>query len=305
MATLSEPVRERPSAITLGTVQLGLPYGIHREQKGKPSEAAAAELLTYAYLHGITALDTAEVYGTSEEVIGKWIQAQNISPFLISKISALDHSDYEALKKSAFSHVERICSRLHVACLPVLMIHHYPEYAQDIRNMQRVFAELKDAGLILQSGISAYPQDDYGVIASSGFDAVQIPLNLFDWRKNVEVEKLADAGMSIYARSVFLQGLAFQKPDNLPERMQFCRGAVDSLWGLSREYGMAPEQMAYDFVRFYPGVESLVLGCRDIVQLEQLLQLERKTAPLDPAAVKKAHSVFSGLDERVVSPDRW
>ena len=64
------------SRFMLGTVQLGLNYGM-ANTTGKPSEEKAREILNAAYESGVTVLDTAAAYGTSEEVVGNYLKAGN------------------------------------------------------------------------------------------------------------------------------------------------------------------------------------------------------------------------------------
>ena len=57
--------------IALGTVQFGIPYGISN-QLGKTSKSKIEEILQYAHKNGINTLDTAALYGNSEELIGSF-----------------------------------------------------------------------------------------------------------------------------------------------------------------------------------------------------------------------------------------
>ena len=61
------------SALSLGTVQLGLSYGINNAD-GKPSQETANAILNAALEGGINTLDTAGAYGDSEVVIGNWLK---------------------------------------------------------------------------------------------------------------------------------------------------------------------------------------------------------------------------------------
>ena len=54
--------------LVLGTVQLGMDYGINNSS-GKPDQREAVSLLAAAYSKGIKYLDTAEAYGTAQQVI--------------------------------------------------------------------------------------------------------------------------------------------------------------------------------------------------------------------------------------------
>ena len=56
--------------IILGTVQLGIPYGINNAA-GKPSEAEAFRILDFAHANNIDTLDSADNYGEALQVIGR------------------------------------------------------------------------------------------------------------------------------------------------------------------------------------------------------------------------------------------
>ena len=57
------------SELSLGTVQLGVSYGINN-QSGKPDRTQAFGILDTALTNGISALDTAAAYGDSEQSSG-------------------------------------------------------------------------------------------------------------------------------------------------------------------------------------------------------------------------------------------
>ena len=63
--------RKMISKITLGTVQLGLNYGINNAD-GMPSAETAEKVLSQAIDCGITSFDTSSAYGTSEKVLGNY-----------------------------------------------------------------------------------------------------------------------------------------------------------------------------------------------------------------------------------------
>ena len=57
--------------LCLGTVQMGLDYGI-TNLKGKINNKEVTKILNFAFRNGINYLDTAQSYGSSEYVIGKY-----------------------------------------------------------------------------------------------------------------------------------------------------------------------------------------------------------------------------------------
>ncbi|MBQ8551252.1 MAG: SDR family oxidoreductase [Clostridia bacterium] len=106
------------SALSLGTVQLGLNYGINN-QNGKPDLAASCRILDTAMEYGINTPDTAMAYGDSEEVIGKWLAAKPESecPFIVTKVAGLDFSSLDALRgRHAASYYGQYGIRINAVC---------------------------------------------------------------------------------------------------------------------------------------------------------------------------------------------
>ena len=70
------------SKMTLGTVQLGMNYGVNNSA-GMPTEQQSYDILTAAYNGGVTVLDTSDDYGKSEQIIGQFLKDNPDKPFQI------------------------------------------------------------------------------------------------------------------------------------------------------------------------------------------------------------------------------
>ena len=296
------------TVLSLGTVQLGMDYGIHNAS-GKPSLETSFRILDTAMDEGINTLDTAAGYGNSEEVIGAWLKTvpEDKRPFIVTKAAKLDHSSLEALRADLKRRVQSSKERLGLSRLPMLMLHNCEDYLCDIENIKTVFAELKASGDILYSGISAYSNHDYGQLAASGFDAVQIPVNIFDWGQleNGGLQKLKDSGMMVFVRSVYLQGLVFQDPETLPARMSFCKETLVKFRALCDKYQLSPAILALSYALSLPGVSSLVLGSDTVEQVRQNAQLLKETVTLSPAQMAEIRENFLNTDIKVLNPGLW
>ena len=296
------------TVLSLGTVQLGMDYGIHNAS-GKPSLETSFKILDAAMTAGINTLDTAAGYGNSEEVIGAWLKTvpEMRRPFIVTKAAKLDHSSLDALRADLRSRVESSKKRLGLTQLPLLMLHHCEDYLCDKENVKTVFAELKASGDIRYSGISAYSNHDYGELAASGFDAVQIPVNIFDWGQieNGGLQKLKDSGMMIFVRSVYLQGLVFQDPETIPERMAFCKETLQKFRCLCEKYSLSPATLALSYALSLPGVTSLVLGSETVEQVQQNAQLLSQAVSLSPAQMAEIRKNFLNTDPHILNPGTW
>ena len=298
------------SAFSLGTVQLGVTYGLG-EDRGVPSEEKAFSILDRAMELGVNNLDTANNYGTSEEVIGRWLSKRKAKgqelPWVVTKIGPLQHGSYAKLRDDVLYQTEGCMKLLGMEPLDCLMIHNFEDYEQDRDNMDRIFEELKARKMIEYSGISAYSRHDYGILADSGFDCVQIPLNVFDWGQIVNggMQKLKDSGMMVFVRSVFLQGLVFHKPEDLDPRMDFCVPYLKKYHELCEEFGLTPATLALSFVLSAPGVTTTVLGCDNVQQLEANCELCNQTVQLNAEQWNKLREAFEQIDPRVINPGVW
>ena len=296
------------SVLSLGTVQLGCDYGINNKD-GKPSMEQSFGILDAALKTGVNTLDTAAGYGDSEVVIGNWLKTvpEEKRPFICTKAKHLDHSSLEALRASLKATVEESKRRLGLERLPLLMLHSCDEYMCDIENMKTCFRELKENGDILYSGISAYAHHDYKAIAESGFDATQIPLNIFDWRQidNGGLKALEDSGMIVFVRSVYLQGLVFQKPEQLDPRMEFAKDTLVKFRALCEKYGMSPAELSLSFVLSLPGVTSLVLGAEKVEQVKENAATFENIRLLTEAQLNEIHESFRDTEFRLLTPSEW
>ena len=296
------------SQFSLGTVQLGLDYGINNVQ-GKPDREQSFAILDTAHRLGVNCLDTSVGYGDSEQVIGEWLKSvpEADRPLIVTKVDRLDFSSKTALRASLRESVRISRSRLGLERIPLLMVHNFDQYAQDPEVVGEAFEELRRQGEIERWGISAYSRHDYRMLADSGADAVQIPQNVFDWKQIITGgwDALSRSGMIIFVRSVFLQGLVFMKPDHLQPQMAFAAPALERFLSMCREVSMEPAVLAISFVLSLPGVSSLVLGCERQDQVESDAELIGKAQQLTEKQMDQLREAFEHVDPRVTDPGTW
>ena len=298
------------SRFQLGTVQLGMKYGLGVDCE-KPSEEKAMGVLNKAMEMGLNTLDTSNDYGDSEVIIGRWLESRRQEgkelPWVVTKIGNFDHTSYDTLRDDILRQTESCQKNLGTDTLDCLMIHAYESYANDRDNVTKVFEELKAQNAFKVGAISVFSTNDYGVVADSIFDAVQIPLNVFDWMQieNGGIEKLEKSGKMIFARSVFLQGVVFHTLETLDPRMSVCRPMVKRYRELCEEFQLAPEVLALSFVLSVPGVAATVLGCDNAQQVVANCELFDKTVQLTKEQWNKLREAFVDVDRRAVTPGSW
>ncbi len=295
------------SVFSLGTVQLGTNYGIVGKTE-KPAEEYAHELLNAAMESGVNMLDTANNYGDSERVIGSWLKSyQGEKPIIVTKIGRFDHSSEEALRADIRKQAQTCLETLGVDSVDIMMAHYYLDYIEDPDVVREEFARLKEKGIARLTAISLYSEDDYHVIANAGFDAAQIPLNIFDQTRIHDggVKAMADAGMAIFARSVFLQGLVFMDPEMLPSKMRYLKDTLVKFRKIAMELDLAPELLALSYVFSVDGVISSVLGCQTPEQIKANADTVGKTRRLSDAEMQMIFEAFKDTRKEITDPRLW
>lgn len=194
--------------LALGTAQFGLDYGVTNTRGRLPQEEAVA-LLQQAWDGGLRLLDTAQAYGSSEEVLGAamrhaWQVATKTLPLRTGGIDA------EAVERvdAAFAQSLR---RLRRPAVDVLLVHN----AQDLlapggEQLHEWLRRQSEEGRAVRIGVSAYEGGEVAALLDRfSFDVIQLPVSLADQRLVADgtLARVRAAGIEIHARSLFLQGV--------------------------------------------------------------------------------------------------
>ena len=272
-------VKGRPvSAMSLGTVQLGMNYGIANKE-GKPDREKSFAILTAALEAGVSALDTARAYGESEEVLGDFFKANPKSKdifYITSKLSSglPAGSTEQDVEKTLFKSIETSLSALGRAKVNCLLLHNASDMYIHGKIVANTLRRLVSMGLADMAGVSVYhPEEAELLLEDDIYQAVQLPINVFDQRfiKSGILDRLSGRGIHIFARSVFFQGLFFLDPENLsdPDLVQHAVPHLRTLRLLSEKAEMSIAQFAVSFLQSLPGITSLVLGADNPEQVKQ------------------------------------
>lgn len=197
---------DQQKRIALGTAQFGSDYGV-ANQSGEVSVDEGRAILDCAWDHGITTVDTAMAYGTSERKLGElgvsdWDVVSKL-PSLSQQVGSLDESIFNSVKKSL--------DTLKIDCLYGLLLHRPLELLSDSGGaIYGALEGIKKDGLVKKIGISVYsPSELDALVPRYQFDVVQLPFSLLDRRFLTSgwLDRLKDHQVEIHARSIFLQGL--------------------------------------------------------------------------------------------------
>lgn len=253
------------SPMTLGTVQLGMNYGIANDA-GKPDEEKSFSILRTALEGGVTALDTARAYGDSELVIGRFLkQWQGKMPAIVTKIPKLQGDSPKELEKFATESVEQSLERLGVNKVDAVMLHGAKDPILHGKACADAVKALLDHGYTDRVGVSIYTAEDIeGMLPYDIFSVTQVPMSIFDQQliAGGSIDKLKQRDYTVFVRSVFLQGLFFLDPEKVtdPILVEHAVPKIRLLQKIAADLGMSVAQLAIAFMRDCAGVTSLVLG---------------------------------------------
>lgn len=292
--------------LCLGTVQLGMEYGIAKD--AKPSLVQAVTILEHAFSKDITTFDTASAYGNAEEVLGEFLknhQTDRNTLHIITKIGNclenIGKNNYTAILQENLS---KSLSRLHTDYVDTFLFH-TSSYAFDIEKIHALYA-LKKEGLIKHCGISVYyPHEAVSAIESGVVDSIQLPFNLFDHRfYNENIFSLAkEKNIILHTRSTFLQGLFAMDLDTIPPFLDLARPHLLELEKICTANGLTKLELAMTFVKKFPEITSIIIGVNTLEQLEINLQLYNKEIETDLMQIILKQ--FNMLDEKIYLPTLW
>jgi aryl-alcohol dehydrogenase-like predicted oxidoreductase len=201
------------TGLTLGTAQLGMPYGV-TNAVGTLSPQNANAVLDAAWTAGITRIDTAGAYDAAEQRIGDWLKLTGRNPSIISKLSRLTDPDSSGAVEREFA---TSASFLGVDRMEAYLCHRASDLGYNA--VRRSLEKLVEDDRITCFGVSIYSVDQlHAAMAAAPIGIVQLPLSLANARFVHEgaIIAAAERGIKVFVRSVFLQGILLADPDTLP-----------------------------------------------------------------------------------------
>jgi len=282
--------------IVLGTVQFGLDYGINNK-KGQIPEKEVFEILHEAIKSGINILDTAYVYGNSEQVIGNFIKKHE-NPFrIISKLPECNPEDVVTIFKSSLE-------RLAVNRLYGYMFHSFQHYIGN-PEMWDILDQLKSEGKVEKIGLSLYYPSELEYIVKNNlkFDIVQVPYNIFDRRFEQYFSSLKQMGVEIFVRSAFLQGLVFKKPSELDSSFSKIRNKLVTLHLLATKLNIPTAAICLNFIILNELVDRVVVGVDNTENLKEIVS--SSVYYTDVKNMLQELDLLREDDENMILPTNW
>lgn len=251
------------SRIILGTVQMGLNYGINNSKGIIPPEESLL-ILNEAYNSGIRLIDTAKGYGKALEIIAVYQSSTKKKFEIINKFNNL-----KSIEEDEFiSDLRQINQPNYYAYL----FHDFKLFENS-----QIFFEIvkqKKKGRIKKIGVSVYTNEQFAIaINTPNVDIIQLPFNLLDNSNHrlVFIQLAKKKKIEIHVRSIFLQGLFFKFLDELPNNLIPLKPYLEKLHFLTEKYCVGIEEMAIQYALSFKEIDFVLIGIDSITQLKNNL----------------------------------
>lgn len=281
--------------IGLGTVQLGLAYGINN-QTGKPAQQEAFAILDEAHRSGITLLDTADAYGDSLDVLGRYIRAHGQKSFVI--VNKFIHTGTPLAEK-----MDTGLSRLGTTRLYGYMYHRFQDYRDGA--CREELQAYKKKKVVEKVGVSLYDLHELEQAVRDPFvDLIQLPVHPFDFSagKKALLQEAKRQGKEIHVRSVFFQGLFFKDPETLTGNLTVFREPLLQLKEIAREHRLDIQTMCLNYALHCETIDKVIIG------VDSAAQLQKNMASIVteyPAGIASALESIVITTPEVLNPSAW
>ncbi|HVN25590.1 MAG TPA: aldo/keto reductase [Syntrophorhabdales bacterium] len=291
--------------LILGTANFGLTYGIANKRMFSEGEAFA--ILEKAVEAHVTGVDTAQGYGEAEKILGRFFRMHGKVFDVTTKLPDREYLSVVDVE----SQIEKSLVHLGLGRIDTLLVHSSSTFERHGDVLLTALERCTAQGLIGTYGLSVYHPDDLRRAAEKArkagcrIGAAQLPLNLFDQRflKDAHLAQFRSAGITLYGRSLFLQGLFFMDSKRLPGHLRQAAPKIESLKHLAKLHDTSIEALALLFARS-SGVDYVVVGVDSVAQLERNAALMAAGGDLLPE-LKASFDALEIYDEEIILPYRW
>lgn len=299
----SIPGIEKPvSVLCLGTQE----FSQNDTWWGRQTTEHYGQVLDHALATGINFIDTAELYGESETILGELLDGRRNEVVLASKRSGTEW-DYDTVRAK----LEQSLKNLRTDFLDLYLLHWPPPTVspEDAVTAFETLRRLREEDLIRAAGVSNFHLHHLRAFPPEAFELIvvnQVPFNLL-WRafdQPAYAEFCREVGLRHLSFASLAQGLLTGGYTDPSELTPFQRGnvlfnepvysralkVVDLVKVVADEIGASPAEVALRWVVDCGTILSALVGVRtpeEIAQNARALEIElssEQTAALDAAS---------------------
>lgn len=295
------------SALGLGTVELGMPYGLGRP--APPDDDSCIRLLRHAVDRGVSFIDTAAAYGRSEELIGRAFGGRRERPVIATKVTMRDPDGAmwsgPALGEKVAASIERSLRLLQTESLDLVQLHHVEGLGSGMELMDAMSHHIR-SGKVLNWGASTYGVDSalLALRHSSTIRSLQIAYSVLDRSlEETVIPRATDAQVGVVLRSVLLKGVLSKRYLTLPPALDPLKQAAKEVAHIARDSSTSLPSLAIRFALFESGAHVALAGTSSIQELDTGIDAA-EAGPLPREVVHAVREVVVS-DTKLLNPANW
>lgn len=275
------------SALSLGASHVG---------NSAVSEEEAGRFLNAVLDKGINLVDTARMYGLSEERIGRHIAHRRKDYILTSKCGYNIPGTQDWTAECITKGVDHALGLMKTDVIDVMHLHSCGLDVLKRGEVTEALLQAKRAGKIRFAAYSGENEERAFAIQSGAFDVIQTSVNICDQRViDDSLPELVKRGIGVIAKRPIAN--AFWRFEEQPKG-NYC----EPYWlrakamGMHNPAGIPWDEYALRFSAFLPGVHTCIAGTSKLSNLERNLAIIEK-GPLPQDIVDATRRLFKQHDD--------
>jgi aryl-alcohol dehydrogenase-like predicted oxidoreductase len=281
--------------LVIGSVQLGMNYGLYNNKKISAKEFKKIEKLVLK--SKINFIDTATSYGESEKIIGN-SKLKNLH--IITKIKLPKKKNIN-VKIWLLKEISKSLSKLKIKKIYGVLIHNYKDLLGKYgKNYLLALQELQRKKIVKKIGISVYEYKEIKKIWEFWKpDLIQVPFSPLDNRilDSGWINILKKYKVKIFARSIFLQGLLINDHDSLKINKTY-KVALDKFKKWCYQNDISLLKACLNFVRQFKNIDYLIVGFNNYNHLKEIIDVFKKKQIIIPRK-------FATNKINLIDPRKW
>lgn len=266
-----------PSMTKLGLSVAQFRFEAGTPGRGRPPVAEIADILSIAARSQLSVLDACAPYEACESMIGAAMPAPNGFRTLVRAARPDRGPDF--VEAEAKASLARLGLRRADAIIVQSAGDLFGKYGAELWDK---LTDLKDQGLFDKVGVSALACDDpVGIARRFHPDIIQSPASLLDQRllANGALAEVADLGVEVHLRSIFLQGLLFLPPDRMPATLKGAASSLSRVRRMIAEGRSDPLQAALGFALSRREATAVIVGASTAQELSAIIAAACSSPP--------------------------
>ena len=137
-------------------------------------------------------------------------------------------------------------------------------------------------------------------------DYIQLPYSILDQRgiKEGFITAAKSAGIKIFTRSAFLQGLFMMEPGSVPKHLQKAVPYLEKIEKILEQYEADKISAILQFVKQEKQIDYLVFGVEKIEQLEEDIR-KADQADVPKECLQQLKKEINNVAQAIIFPSLW